>query len=464
MASVDRRAFLREAAAGVGGLAAWRAAGARAAQPVRLAGRRPNIVVIFCDDLGYGDLGCFGHPTIQTPNIDRMCREGTKLTQFYSSSPVCTPSRAALNTGRLPIRSGMCGEPARVCSVSCGGGLPESEVTTAEILGRQGYSTACIGKWHLGHLKKHLPTRHGFDEYFGIPYSNDMKPTPLVDGEDTIEEPAVQNTLTQRYTARCLDFISRHENDPFFLYYAQTFPHTPLHASEAFEGSSPRGLFGDVVAELDWSVGQLLDALRARGLAENTFVLLTSDNGPWLIRNLDGGSAGLLRGGKGSTWEGGVREPCIAWWPGVIEAGATSQAMASTLDVLPTCCELAGVPAPDDRALDGVTLLPILEGGVGLRAAMPFWRGTRLMAYRSGPWKAHFTTQAGYGEEPVERTPPLLFNLEWDPSEAYGQAADHPDIVERITREAEAHKASIEPAPCQLTVPLPEGVERGRVV
>ena len=278
--------------------------------------QRPNFIIIFADDLGYGDLGCYGHPTIHTPNLDRMAGQGMRFTQFYSAASVCTPSRAALLTGRLPIRSGMCSDSRRVLFPDSAEGLPQEEVTLAEALKAQGYATACIGKWHLGHHPEYLPTRHGFDTYFGIPYSNDMRPCPLMRNEEVLEEPAEQATLTARYTEEAIGFIKAHRDEPFFLYFPHTFPHVPLFASDRFKGTSKRGLYGDVVEELDWSVGQVLKALEECDLGDRTLVVFTSDNGPWLTQSERGGSAGLLREGKGSTWEGGMREPAIAWWPG----------------------------------------------------------------------------------------------------------------------------------------------------
>jgi arylsulfatase A len=411
----------------------------------------PNIVVIFADDLGYGDLGCFGHPTIQTPNLDRMAAEGMKFSQFYSAAPVCTPSRAALLTGRLPIRNGMCSDRRRVLFPNSAGGLPETEITIASALKTAGFTTCCIGKWHLGHLPRFLPTRRGFDYYFGIPYSNDMKPSPLMRNEETIEEPADQTTLTRRYTEQALQFIQKNKNKPFFLYFPHTFPHVPLFASGDFKDTSLRGLYGDVVEELDWSVGKILDTLRQNRLAENTLVFFTSDNGPWLIKNLDGGSAGLLRGGKGSTWEGGMREPCIAWWPGKIKPNTTNSSLASTMDIFTTCLELAGVPVPEDRIIDGVNILPALLGkGPSPRNVMFFYRGTKIMAVRKGPWKAHFITQAGYGEEPKEHDPPLLFNLEYDPSEKFDVADKNPHVLVDIQMTVELHKKNLKQPESQL--------------
>ena len=410
-----------------------------------------NLVVIFADDLGYGDLGCFGHPTIRTPELDRMAAEGMKLTQFYSAACVCTPSRAAILTGRLPIRSGMCSDRRRVLFPNSAGGLPPREITVAEALKPAGYATACIGKWHLGHLPEYLPTEHGFDSYFGIPYSNDMRPTPLLRDKQVLEEPADQTTLTKRYTEEAVKFIRAHQQQPFFLYFAHTFPHVPLFASPEFRGQSPRGLYGDVVEELDWSVGQVLGVLRELKLDRRTLVLFTSDNGPWLIKKLQGGSAGLLREGKGSTWEGGMREPCVAWWPGTIRAGATSAALSSTLDVFPTALELGGVSVIQDRPWDGTSLMPILTGsGTPTRDVMYFYRGTRLMAIRKGPWKAHFITQPGYGGGPQQHNPPLLFHLDHDPGEQFNVAGDNKDVVAELTELAKQHTEAMEPGEPQL--------------
>ncbi len=426
----------------------WTTVGAAAA-----ADRPPNFVILYADDLGYGDLGCYGHPTIRTPELDRMAAEGMRFTQFYSAAPVCTPSRAALLTGRLPVRSGMTGDSRRVLFPNSTGGLPDSEITIAEALKSKGYATACVGKWHLGHLPPYLPTRHGFDSYFGIPYSNDMKPTPLMRDEATIEEPARQETLTARYAEEAVRFITRHRDRPFFLYLAFTFPHVPLHASDAFRGKSPRGLYGDVVEELDWGVGQVLKALRDGGLAERTLVIFSSDNGPWLTQGLRGGSAGLLRDGKGSTWEGGMRVPGIFWWPGRIRPGVQRE-MATTMDLLPTLLELAGARPPKDRTLDGTSIVPLLFG-TGTPGPRPFffYDGTLLLAVRKGPWKAHVITRPGYGPEranPKRHDPPLLFHLEHDPSEARDVARDHPDVVADLLAEIDRHRAGVKPVPSQV--------------
>ena len=434
--------------------------------------RSPNVIILYADDLGYGDLGCYGHPTIRTPHLDRMAGEGMRFTSFYSAAEVCTPSRAALLTGRYPIRSGMASNSRRVLFPNSTGGIPESEVTLAEALSDLSYVTACIGKWHLGHLPPFLPTKHGFDTYFGIPYSNDMDRVadsqlgrsvflepkveywniPLMRNELVIERPAHQPTLTRRYTEEAVAFISAHKDRPFFLYLPYTMPHVPLFASEAFAGKSPRGLFGDVVEEIDWSVGQILDALRREKLDKNTLVVFSSDNGPWLVFNEHGGSAGLLRDGKGSTWEGGMRVPGIFWWPGRIRAGTVTQEMASTLDVFPTAIRLAGGEIPTDRQIDGVDLAPLLfENQPSPRQTMFFYRGTELFAVRQGAFKAHYRTQPGYGAGKMEtHDPPLLFHLGRDPGEKFNVAQQSVEAISSIRKALDEHQATVRPAENQL--------------
>ena len=436
------------------------AAQAQAQQP-------PNIVIIFADDMGYGDLGVYGHPTIQTPNLDRMAAEGIKFTQFYAAASVCTPSRAGLLTGRLPIRSGMASDVRRVLFPDSARGLPSEEITLAEALQGAGYATAAIGKWHLGHLPQYLPTSNGFDSYFGIPYSNDMDSVvessdprapfwdpkieywnvPLMRDEAIVERPADQRTITRRYTEEAVRFIRAQRDGPFFLYLAHSLPHVPLFRSEAFAGVSRRGLYGDVIEEIDWSAGQVMQALSGLGIAENTLVVFTSDNGPWLMYDDHGGSAGLLRDGKGTTWEGGMREPAIAWWPGTIAPGRVETRVASTLDLFPTALALAGVEPPDDRIIDGRNLLPLLRGEAEALPETPFffYRGRRLYAARLGAFKAHFITQRAYVPDTQyrEHATPLLYNLEHDPSEQYDVAAEHPEIVEEILAAVAEHKARL---------------------
>ena len=432
---------------------------------------RPNVVIIFCDDLGYGDLACFGHPTIRTPNLDRMAREGQKWTNFYVAASVCTPSRSALMTGRLPIRTGMCSDRRRVLFPDSAGGLRPEELTIAEVLKGVGYKTACVGKWHLGHLPPYLPTSQGFDSYFGIPYSNDMDRVadspkgreafwdpkfeywnaPLMRDTEIVERPADQNTITKRYTEEAVRFIRANKQGPFFVYLAHSMPHVPLFASAGFKGQSLRGLFGDVIEEIDWSVGQVLDTLRELDLEERTLVAFTSDNGPWLIFDQHGGSAGLLRDGKGSTWEGGMREPTLFWWPGTIPPRVVRE-LGSTLDLLPTCAKLAGAKLPGDLTLDGMDISPALLGtGPSPRDAMFFYRGVQLYAVRKGPFKAHFITRPAYGQGKAEQhDPPVLYHLGHDPSEKFDVAEKYPDVVAEIRKLAEAHTAAMEPGEPQL--------------
>ena len=434
----------------------------------------PNVVVIFCDDLGYGDLGCFGHPTIATPNLDRMAAEGQKWTEFYVAACVCTPSRAALQTGRYPIRNGMCSNTRRVLFPNSKGGLPASEVTIGRMLQQKGYSTHAIGKWHLGHLPQYLPTSHGYDSYFGIPYSNDMDAlpsapknklkfdepkseyfnVPLMRGDKIVERPADQHTITKRFTEEAVSLIKNRGDKPFFIYLAHNLPHVPLFVSKEFTDVSRRGLYGDVVQEIDWSVGSVLNALKDEGVAENTLVVFTSDNGPWRSFKQQGGSAGLLRDGKGSTWEGGMREPTIFWWPNKIKPGVVMQ-MGSTLDLLPTIAAVSGAVVPTDRQLDGHDLSPALfADGESPRQDMFYYHGEECFAVRSGMYKAHFKTKTSYtGQKAaVVHDPPLLFHLGHDPSEEYDVAKEHPEVIEQLRKLKSEHEASVEPVESQLTL------------
>jgi len=424
---------------------------------------QPNIVIVFADDLGYGDLGTYGHPTIMTPHLDRMAAEGMKFSQFYSAASVCTPSRAALLTGRLPVRSGMASDARRVLFPDSKYGLPAEEITIAEALKEVGYATAAIGKWHLGHHDQYLPTNHGFDSYYGIPYSNDMNRVvggqwkeifwepkvefwnvPLMRDLEIIERPADQTTITKRYTEETVEFIRENKDGPFFAYLAHSLPHVPLFTAEEFNGVSRRGLYGDVIEEIDWSVGQIMQALEEEGIADNTLLFFTSDNGPWLTFDTQGGSAGLLRGGKGMTWDGGMREPGLAWWPGTIPAGVVQPIVASTMDLFTTALAMGGADVPDDRIIDGKNLLPALTGESAeeVRDSYIYYRGATIYAARKGPWKAHFITQWAYESDNqyMEHDPPLLYNLDLDPSEQYDIAADHPEIIQEIRDVVKMHQ------------------------
>jgi len=443
----------------VGGLG-WLVAHAAATRP-------PNVIIILCDDLGYGDLGAYGHPSIRTPRLDRMAAEGLRFTDFYSPSSICTPSRAALLTGRYAVRSGMCnmGNSRGVLFPDSKGGLPQSEITLAKGLKARGYATLHVGKWHLGIHPGGQPQDHGFDHSLGLPYSNDMdrqpetvkgsegwaEPpatgwnVPLVRDGQVQERPADQSTLTRRYTEEAVRFISENKQRPFFLYLAHTFPHVPMFASAQFKGKSRRGIYGDAVEELDWSTGQVLDALQQAGIAENTLVIFTSDNGPWLIMGEQGGSSGLLRDGKGSTWEGGQRVPAIAWWPGQIQPGITNQ-VASGMDLFTTVLSLAGAAIPADRAIDGVDLSALLLNGRPV-ATRPFffYRDDKIFACRLGEWKAHFASKSGVGgsAQPAQHEPPLLYHLGRDPSEQYDVAAQNPAVIQAIRAVVKQHEAGL---------------------
>jgi arylsulfatase A-like enzyme len=431
---------------------------------------RPNFIVILADDMGYGDMGAFGHPTIKTPNLDKMAFEGQKWTSFYVAAPVCTPSRAGLLTGRLPIRTGMSSEKRRVLFPNSKGGLPANEITIASALKSSGYSTACVGKWHLGHLPQYSPKAHGFDLYFGIPYSNDMDllegknytgsvvnpkidyfNVPLMRNSEIIERPADQTTITKRYTQEAQKFIGENKDKPFFLYLAHSMPHVPLFRSKEFENKSLRGIFGDVIEELDWSVGEILSTLKQNGLDENTLVVFTSDNGPWLIFQEQGGSAGLLTGGKGGTNEGGMREPTIFRWPGKLKPGVVMD-MATTMDLLPTLTGIANITLPNDRIYDGYDMSPVLFGtGKDPRDIVYYYRDTQVFAIRKGDYKAHFITQSEYSNDgPKIQETPLLFNLNIDPSEKYNIALKHPEVIAEMKKILEVHRAGLVPVENQL--------------
>jgi len=422
---VSRRGFLKIAAAG--------AAAAAVPSFVR-AKRPPNFVIIFTDDQGYQDLGCFGSPKIKTPCIDRMAAEGMRFTDFYVASPICTPSRSALMTGCYPKRVGL----ARgVLFPQANRGLNPSEITIAEVLKSRGYATGCIGKWHLGDNEKFLPRKQGFDSYFGIPYSNDMghrvkpkKGVPLLRNETVVEHPARQETLTQRYTEEAVRFVKENARKPFFLYLAHTFPHVPLYAAPPFKGISARGLYGDVIECIDWSTGVLVKALRTLGIERDTIVVFTSDNGPWLSKGKNGGCALPLRGGKQTTWEGGMREPCVMWAPGRIPAGSVCSEVAASMDLLPTFARIAGASAPTDRVIDGHDIAPLMFGERGAKSpwdAFYYYNtGGALEAVRAGDWKLRIPRRRRKGEEKG------LYNLRAEVSEKTNLITRHPDVAARL--------------------------------
>lgn len=418
---------------------------------------RPNFIIIFCDDMGYGDLSCFGSPTIKTPNLDKMALEGQKWTSFYVSASVSSPSRAGLMTGRLGVRTGMYGNRHRVLSPGSPEGLPQEEYTLAEILREHGYATACIGKWHLGHKPETMPLQNGFDYFFGSPFSNDMskkeqskagnKDYPfeylLYEQEKIIETEPDQTQLTKRLTQKAVSYIKANKGRPFFLYLAHPMPHWPVYASEKFQGKSARGVYGDCVEEVDWSVGEIRKTLKDNGLDKNTLVIFTSDNGPWLIYKQQAGSAGPLREGKASMYEGGFRVPCIVWG-GMVRASLVTD-MGSTLDLLPTFCEMAHIPLPADRVYDGVSLSNVFKGkSASKRESFYFYRGSELYAVRKGNYKAHFMYRPAYGagKKEIYETP-VLYDMGTDPEELYNVADRHPKIVSELKKLAEEHKASI---------------------
>jgi arylsulfatase A-like enzyme len=415
------------------------------AQPALPA--KPNFVVILIDDMGYGDIGPFGSRLNHTPNLDRMASEGMKLTSFYGA-PVCTPSRAQILTGCYAKRVSL----PDVIFPACPIGLSPREHTVADLLKAQGYATMAIGKWHVGDQPEFFPTRHGFDHFFGLPYSNDMEPhtnaagkmisayppLPLLQDKDVVEAPVDQDTLTARYTEQALKFITENHDRPFFLYLAHTAVHVPLHPGAAFRGKSGNGRYGDWVEEVDWSVGRVLDTLKQLNLATNTLVLFTSDNGPWLIQGRNGGVAGPLRGGKATTWEGGMREPTIAMWPGKIPAGTVCDTVASEMDVLPTFVKLAGGQVPTDHKIDGADIWPLLSGQsqTSPHNAFYYFNGLHLQAVRSGAWKLAIAPQGtgkGIGApEPATFAKPRLYNLDLDIGERTNVAAEHPKVVARL--------------------------------
>jgi arylsulfatase A len=434
-------------------------AGPSPAESADRAGR-PNVVIVFADDLGYADVGCFGGHDLSTPHIDRMAREGCRLTSFYVAQAVCSASRTALLTGCYPNRVGILG----ALGPQSRHGIHDDEWTIAEVLKQRGYATGIFGKWHLGHHPQFLPTRHGFDEYFGLPYSNDMWPhhptakfpdLPLIEAERIVEYNPDQTQLTTWYAQRAVQFIEQHQDEPFFLYVPHAMPHVPLFVSDKFAGRFPRGLFADVIAEIDWSVGEILAAIQRCGLDNDTLVIFTSDNGPWLSYGNHAGSAKPLREGKGTAWDGGVREPFVARWPVKIPAGHVSDEMAATIDLLPTIAGLAGAPLPPHK-IDGRDIWPLLSSKPGAKTpheALWFYWGAELHAIRSGAWKLHFphsyrtVVSPGADGQPgpyrQAKTGLELYHLERDIGEASNVAADHPEVVTRLQSLADQARADL---------------------
>ncbi len=433
--SRSRRDFLRLVAGGGAALALARLVRGADAAP---AAERPNFIIVFTDDQGYQDVGCFGSPLIRTPRLDRMAAEGMKFTDFYVAGPVCTPSRAALLTGCYPKRIGV----TRVLFPKEKGGLKPEHVTVAEVLKSRGYATMCIGKWHVGDQPESMPLRQGFDTFFGLPYSNDMKPELLIRGDEVIENPAVQETLTERYTEEAVRFITENKDRPFFLYLPHTMPHIPLSASERFKGKSPRGLYGDVIEAIDWSTGEILDTLARLGIDERTLVVFTSDNGPWLEKGKDGGCALPLRSGKGTTWEGGMREPCIVRWPGHVPVGAVCREMALSMDLMPTFARLAGAELPAGAAVDGRDVWPLMAAAPGAKTpheAFFYWNDSNLQAVRSGRWKVVLHAQGPAKEDEEPSLPDELYDLKYDIGETMNLALYYPHVVEPLRALAAKH-------------------------
>jgi len=433
----------------------------------RAAERPPNFVIVFIDDMGYADIGPFGAKGYETPNLDRMAQEGRQFTDFYVTQAVCSASRAGLMTGCYNVRVGILGALAHRTNH----GINATEMTLAEVVKQKGYATACYGKWHLGHHPKFLPTNNGFDDYLGLPYSNDMWPfhptagdrfcdLPLIEGTRVIDANVTgedQNQLTTMYTERAVGFIEKNKDRPFLVYVPHSMVHVPLYVSDKFRGKTERGLFGDVVSEVDWSVGQILDTLRKHQLDKNTMVIFTADNGPWLSYGDHAGSALPLREGKGTMFDGGCREPTLMWWPGRIPAGTVCREPAMTIDVLPTIAHLVGAKLPD-HTIDGKNIWPLIAGEPGAKSpheAYFFYYGRQLQAVRMGKWKLHFPHKyrtlagrpGGTGGTPVPYEQAeiglALFDLENDVAETTDVAAEHPDVVAAIQKLADRMRAEL---------------------
>lgn len=426
------------------------------------ANKKPNIILIFADDLGYGDLGCYGNPNIHTPRLDKMAFEGIKLTSFYVAAPVCTPSRAALMTGRYPMKAGL---PSNL-GPNSEGGLSLDERTLAEALKEVGYRTAAYGKWHLGSVPDYMPTDRGFDEYLGILYSNDMmppwvnteRPLELYQNNQPIEHPVDQTTLTKRYTEAAINFIKKAEGEPFFIYLPHSMPHLPIYASEEFKGTSKGGDYGDVIEEIDANVGKILDVLKEEGLEENTLVIFTSDNGPWRnmpprmyntepVEKWHGGTTGSLYGAKATTYEGGQRVPAILRWPGKIPAEQVSAELCTSMDLHATILQLTGANPPQ-KELDGKNIWPLLtQQGSSPHQYFYYFGGRNLDAIRDDQWKLRVsvpTDNWGDREDNAgNEVTTALFDLKNDPFERFNVAEDHPEVVNRLQEEMQRFASEV---------------------
>lgn len=428
--------------------------------------RPPNVVIIFTDDQGYGDVGCYGAQGYETPHLDRMADEGMRFTSFCVAQPVCGASRAALLTGCYPNRIGMLGAPGPQSTH----GINSNEMLLSELCKQKNYATAVYGKWHLGHHHEFLPMQHGFDEYFGLPYSNDMWPyhpevperfpdLPMIEGNDikiAAVTPEDQTQLTTWYTEHAVDFINRNHERPFLLYVAHAMAHVPLFVTEKFAGASEQGMYGDVIMEIDWSVGEILKAIKEHDIDKNTLVIFTSDNGPWLSYGNHAGSAGPLREGKGTTWEGGVREPCIVRWPGRIPAGSICNELAATIDILPTVASLIGAELPEHK-IDGKDIWPLMSGVPDAQSpheAYFYYWGRELQAVRSGDWKLHLPHKYRSLDGPAGKdgipskyiqaaTGFALYNLRTDVGETLDVKNRFPEVVERLQKFAASARGEL---------------------
>lgn len=429
------------------------------------AAEKPNIVLIFTDDQGYGDVGCFGANGWKTPNLDQLAVEGVRFTDFHVAQPVCSASRASLLTGCYANRIGIHG----ALFPAARHGLNQSETTLAEVCREVGYATGMVGKWHLGHHQPFLPLQHGFDEYLGLPYSNDMwahgpvrmrkgyTPLPLIDGDKSIIHLQDQTYLTTWYTERAVDFINRNKEKPFFLYLAHSMPHVPLYVSPQHKGSSEQGMYGDVMQEIDWSVGEVMKALKKNGIEDNTWVIFTSDNGPWMIYGNHGGDTGGLRGSKGTTMEGGVRVPCIMRWPDKLAAGKTNHQLMMTIDLLPTVAKMIGASLPQKK-IDGKDVWPLIAQEKGAEsphdAYFYYFGKNNLEAVRMGQWKLHFphrwrdarvkpANDGHSGKYVYHKTGLELYDLKNDIAEQHNVAAQHPDVVQKMQQLADAMRVEL---------------------